>query len=71
MKSHIPKPNTDRILWNMRSLHPLSVFSTTVAFPNLHLKSINSITQSSNTKLFIKTKIIKHLPVFIRHISVC
>lgn len=33
--THIPKPKTALILWKIRSRHPLSVFSTTVAFPYL------------------------------------
>jgi hypothetical protein len=35
-KTHTPKPKTARILFKIRSRHPLSVFSTTVAFPYLH-----------------------------------
>jgi len=38
-KPQIPKPNIARILLKMRSRHPLSVFSTTVAFPYLHLQA--------------------------------
>ena len=34
--THMPKPKTARILFKIRSRHPLSVFSTTVSFPYLH-----------------------------------
>ena len=50
-KYQIPKPKTARILWKIRSRHPLSVFSTTVAFPYLYQEQIKpTLTNQTKTK---------------------
>jgi hypothetical protein len=46
----MPKPNTPRIRWKMSSLQPLSVFSTTVAFP--YLTAADNSSRSMNFSRF-------------------